>query len=115
LNRFVQYGKSVSEIEELPDGAGIVARFEDGSSYSGATLIGTDGAKSKVRELILGEKGKPSSVGFASYGVVVCYGDAERAKTIRAVHPINHVALHPEEGMCLWTSSEFHWRRIISG
>jgi hypothetical protein len=75
-------------------------------------LIGTDGANSKVREVILGEEGKPSLVDIVQYTANVCYEDAEKANTIRAVHPINHVVLHPEEGIVLWTSSELSWLRI---
>jgi len=103
----LQYGKSISRIEAAPNGVSITAYFEDGSNYSGSVLIGADGAKSKVRELIMGEEqAKSSSVDIVLYNVNVCYGDAEKAKAIRAVHPVNHVALHPGEGISVWTSSE---------
>ncbi|KIM30786.1 hypothetical protein M408DRAFT_270199 [Serendipita vermifera MAFF 305830] len=101
----IEYGKNISRIETSSDETTVVAYFEDGSTYRGSTLIGADGAKSKVRELIMGaEDAKPSSVDIVLYNVNVCYGDAQKAKAIRAVHPVNHVALHPGEGISVWTS-----------
>lgn len=53
----VQYGKKLSTISHNPNDNGeptVTATFEDGSSATGNLLVGADGARSKVREYLLG-------------------------------------------------------------
>ncbi|CAD6593135.1 MAG: hypothetical protein ASARMPREDX12_006858 [Alectoria sarmentosa] len=55
----VQYGKKLSAISQTPNDKGeptVTATFEDGSSATGNLLVGADGAKSKVREYLLGSE-----------------------------------------------------------
>lgn len=59
-----------------------------------------------MRTLLLGEKGLASRVeGIALYNFTVCYGDAEKARFIRSLHPINKFALAPEHGFSLFVTS----------
>ena len=48
----VHFGKTLVAFETAP-GAGVRARFEDGSSATGTLLVGADGASSRVRQQLL--------------------------------------------------------------
>jgi salicylate hydroxylase len=51
-------------------GKSVVARFADGSEYEGWAMIGADGLRSRVREILIGD-GPPQPVGHVSYRGVV--------------------------------------------
>jgi 2-polyprenyl-6-methoxyphenol hydroxylase-like FAD-dependent oxidoreductase len=53
---------------EIPDGQGVVATFEDGSTARGDLLIGADGIHSRVRALISPNAPAPSYTGLVSTG-----------------------------------------------
>ena len=101
----MQYGKKVVGIHHADPGK-VSADFADGTSYHGSIAIGTDGAQSAVRQILLGaETGRSRSLGVILYNLNVCYGDAERALEVRRLHPMNTVALQPDRGLSVWTSS----------
>jgi salicylate hydroxylase len=59
------------ELVEFTDrGTSVVARFADGSEYDGAALIGADGLRSRVRELVIGD-GPPRPAGHVTFRGVV--------------------------------------------
>jgi salicylate hydroxylase len=51
-------------------GKSVVANFADGSEYEGWAMIGADGLRSRVREILIGD-GPPQPVGHVSYRGVV--------------------------------------------
>ncbi|KAI9809365.1 MAG: hypothetical protein M1827_006877 [Pycnora praestabilis] len=92
----VQYGKKLRNVTYGQDGKGVIAHFTDGHEVTGTTIIGSDGPRSMVRELLLGEKAKPGSLGIIYSHAVTSYGDAEKAKFVRKTHPIFSMAIHPD-------------------
>ncbi|KAE9381025.1 FAD/NAD(P)-binding domain-containing protein [Stipitochalara longipes BDJ] len=99
----IQYGKKVVSLE--PTDSGVTVKFADGTTAAGSICIGADGAQSAVRQLALpGEAGKAIPLNVVLYNLNICYGDAERSKTVRSVHFMNSVALHPEKNLSIWTS-----------
>lgn len=105
----VQYGKELTAFAAKIGGDGFVeAAFRDGTNATGSVLIGTDGHRSKVRELLLGaEKGSviPIPGGTQLVGMSVCYNDAEKARHVRQLHPINWAAFDGDKSLSIWTAS----------
>jgi len=50
LEEEIMWGKTLVDVRESSDG--ITAMFEDGSSYEGLILVGVDGSRSMVRQLV---------------------------------------------------------------
>ncbi|KAK3316017.1 putative monooxygenase [Apodospora peruviana] len=72
----IQYGKQVVGVAE--DEAGVTLRFKDGTEARGSIVIGADGARSVVRQYLLGDRPDPlQKVPIASIvGEVELTGDA---------------------------------------
>ncbi|KAI9879536.1 MAG: hypothetical protein M1830_006115 [Pleopsidium flavum] len=92
----IEYGKTLSSFT-CPNDTSVVAHFADGSSASGNTLIGTDGPRSKVRELLVGpEKAAVSKLGVCQTNIAVRYDSAEKSLLARSGHPIICIAPSPD-------------------
>ncbi len=94
----VMFGKTLTNVTyNENDNAAVTAHFADGSSCLGDIIIGADGPRSKVRELLLGvEKSKTSVLGVVQNSTLVRYDDAEKAKHVRSGSPTIALSYHPE-------------------
>jgi 2-polyprenyl-6-methoxyphenol hydroxylase-like FAD-dependent oxidoreductase len=101
----VEYGKVLRDVKYDEEGK-IRASFEDGSHVEGSLVVGSDGHRSKTRELLFGEKATPQQVGdgYQLGWVAIRYSDAEKAKHVRKLHPINTAAFHPTKKFMIWTA-----------
>ncbi|KAL1977280.1 hypothetical protein VTN31DRAFT_139 [Thermomyces dupontii] len=61
----IHLGHNVTQYWEDDDHAGII--LEDGTKVTADVVIGSDGVRSKARELVLGYEDKPKSSGYAVY------------------------------------------------
>ena len=99
--KYNQCGKKLSDIRV--EGSAVTAIFEDGSTEIGDFLVGADGSRSKVRQILVGaEAAKPEELPFTMINYSAAKYTAEQARLLRTVHPIVKLAYHPEnQGLCL--------------
>jgi 2-polyprenyl-6-methoxyphenol hydroxylase-like FAD-dependent oxidoreductase len=91
----VEYGKTLSFISYDEGGSGVSAHFTDGTSFKGDVLIGTDGPRSKARELIVGEGRSEASPAGVVLAIVRSKYTAEQALELRRHASLATVAFHP--------------------
>jgi FAD-dependent urate hydroxylase len=65
----IEYGKRLIDVREEP--GAVTALFEDGTSASADLLVGADGIRSRVRELIDPQAPAPQYAGLISFGATV--------------------------------------------
>ncbi|MGW1741413.1 FAD-dependent monooxygenase [Nocardia sp. NPDC001965] len=65
----VEFGKRLESAEQTPDG--VIARFTDGSTATADVLIGADGIRSTVRQLIDPAAPGPEFTGMLGFGATV--------------------------------------------
>ena len=87
------------------DGGRVSATFEDGSKASGNMLVGCDGANSRVRELLLGEKAKLTDIPVMMFNFTQSY-TAEQALHVRSLHPMTKFAVYEGTGEIFFISSK---------
>ena len=88
----MKYGKQLVSITE--EEAGVTAIFEDGSSALGFLIVVCDGARSIVRELLVGKDRSTASIADVSMFNFPCKYDVETARLIRAQHPCFFNSFH---------------------
>ena len=90
------YGFELADIKYNVDGKGVSATFINGDTVTGGVMVGSDGPRSKVREILLGaEKASTTHLDIIHANISVKYDDAEKAKFARSVHPVFGMACHP--------------------
>lgn len=83
----IQYDHQLIDIKHGLDG--VTGVFANGIEVKGSLIVGADGPKSAVRDVLLG----PDKAAARPLENVIhcntsfCPGDAERAKFIRSAHP----------------------------
>ncbi|KAH9878828.1 hypothetical protein J1614_002262 [Plenodomus biglobosus] len=91
----IQYEKQLKSIDYAPDGQSVTAHFTDGSSATGALLVGADGARSCTRQLLLGpDIGAITRIPFAATFVQRRF-TTEQALYLRSFHPLFLASAHP--------------------
>ncbi|KAI9658620.1 MAG: hypothetical protein M1821_002180 [Bathelium mastoideum] len=92
----VEYGKALKDVEIAEEGVKVT--FEDGTQVEGSALVGTDGSRSRVRELLVGEQAAQCfETEFT--GINYCHATytAEQARALRSIHPILTIARYGGE------------------
>ncbi len=86
----------------------MTAYFADGTSESGAVLVGVDGAKSLSRRYLGPEMSMLSAkLPFCNVGVTTRVS-GEKIRNLREqVDPLMFRATHPESGVSMWWASSF--------
>lgn len=98
----VQHDKSLTSLTYGANGTGVTAHFHDGTTATGDIIIGADGARSSVRELLLGkEKAALTASPVINLMAKVNFNDAERAAHVRSGNPILKLAFHPNGAMSI--------------
>lgn len=88
-------------------GSTVTAKLEDGTETTGNILVGCDGAKSKLRELVVGpEAAQLTVMPINMFNFTQTY-TAEQALRIQTIHPMFKISYYPETAEMFWISSEF--------
>lgn len=91
----VLWEKTLIDVTYESNGEGLTAHFTDESMYYGDVLVGADGPKSKVREILLGaEKAKSTPLDIVYNMSIVKYNDAKEALHVLR-HPQNSFGYNP--------------------
>lgn len=98
----VNFSKELSGIE-WPTRDTVTALFSDGTSAEGNLLIGADGAKSKVRRILCGQKAVPTPVAVRALGIR-CYYPVEKVKKVQDIDPNIIHGGDPENNTYWWFS-----------
>ncbi|KAK3655385.1 hypothetical protein LTR22_010270 [Elasticomyces elasticus] len=95
----VKYSKHLIRIEKHD--TRVTAHFADGESIAADLVVGCDGAKSAVRQMLVGEEA--AKVSYMDINMInfPARFDAETAKLIRAKHPIFFNSVH-RDGFFFW-------------
>lgn len=98
LEDCVHWSKDLTGLTYLNDGTSVTASFADGSSGTGAIVVGCDGTHSAVRSLLVGpENTQLTRVGNIAADMCFSQHTREHALWLRSAphHPLYSAALHP--------------------
>ncbi|KAK3075181.1 hypothetical protein LTR53_001712 [Teratosphaeriaceae sp. CCFEE 6253] len=99
----IQYGKRLRSIERTA--CGVTAHFEDGERLDAGLIVGCDGSRSVVREMLVGTEAAQVTAMDINMLNFPANFDADTARLIRAQHPVFFNSVHPK-GL-------FYWLRIL--
>ncbi|KAI9882090.1 MAG: hypothetical protein M1823_006166, partial [Watsoniomyces obsoletus] len=99
----IKWSKSVTSISNTPDNQSVTATFSDGSSATGSLLIGCDGTRSRVRQIICPDHHRNTILPVRLLGVSVPYTGTQ-AGPIRALDPFFLQGGDPETDAFFWFS-----------
>ncbi|KAF2825514.1 FAD/NAD(P)-binding domain-containing protein [Ophiobolus disseminans] len=99
----VRYGMEMVGAEVRGDGR-VEVVFGDGTRVLGDVLVGCDGAKSKVRESVVGvEDAGLTDVPISMFNFPYKF-EAGLAVRVRGLNPLFSMSIHPESGTMFWLS-----------
>lgn len=91
----IRYGKNLRAIKYSSDGKRVKATFQDGSTMSARLIVGTDGARSTLRQLVLGPKsGAIRRLPFSATFVQARF-KPDQARYLRKFHPLYIAGINP--------------------
>ncbi|KAK1142464.1 hypothetical protein N8T08_007826 [Aspergillus melleus] len=91
----VRYGRNMQAIEYAEDGRHATTLCDDGQSITTRLVVGTDGARSTTRQLLLGSSaGRIRYLPYCATFVQASY-NAEQARFLRAFHPLYLAGINP--------------------
>jgi len=83
----INWGKALDGLTVTRDS--VELRFQDGETFVADYVLGTDGASSKVRELLIGTEASALALSDVMFATgIVQYGDAEQVRTVVEQHPV---------------------------
>ncbi|KAH0565379.1 hypothetical protein GP486_001228 [Trichoglossum hirsutum] len=97
----VEWGKKLEDVTATE--SGLLARFADGTVASGAMLVGCDGARSRVRQLMCPRTYQNHELPVRLLGVSVIY-PAKKVKAMRALDPFFLQAADYKADVFFWFS-----------
>ncbi|KAF2788432.1 FAD/NAD(P)-binding domain-containing protein [Melanomma pulvis-pyrius CBS 109.77] len=99
----IQYGKELDVIRETDSGK-VKVLFKDGTEVEGDVVVGCDGARSRVRDEIVGEEdAKLTTVPLTMLNFTAQF-ESEQALFIRSWNPLFVTSVHPDTGTMFWLS-----------
>lgn len=92
----IRHEKRLADVTFAPDQQSVTAHFSDGTSATGSMLIGADGARSTVRQCLLGPQlGSVNTIPYCATFVERTFSK-EQALFLRSFHPLYLAAAHPD-------------------
>ncbi|KAF2674609.1 putative monooxygenase [Microthyrium microscopicum] len=90
----LRFGKRLESVNFSEDGEWATAKFADGSNVTGRMIVGADGPKSVVRDLLLGAS-RPTRIPYVATFVQAQF-TREQALFLRSFHPLYLAGVHPD-------------------
>ncbi|KAF1937425.1 FAD/NAD(P)-binding domain-containing protein [Clathrospora elynae] len=98
----IQYDKRLQNITYAEDGQSVTAHFFDGTTATGCMLVGADGARSTMRQILLGrELGTINHIPYAATFVQRKF-TKEQALYLRSFHPLFLACAHPNNNFAFF-------------
>ncbi|KAL5332459.1 hypothetical protein BJX70DRAFT_404588 [Aspergillus crustosus] len=91
----IRYSHALDNITYSPDGESATAHFTNGSSITASLIVGTDGARSTTRSLLLGpENGLIRTLPYCATFIQARF-PREKALFLRSFHPLYLASINP--------------------
>jgi 2-polyprenyl-6-methoxyphenol hydroxylase-like FAD-dependent oxidoreductase len=97
----IRWSKRLSTVETSDEG--VKAIFEDGTSVSGAVLIGADGSNSRVRRFLCAQDYRNRQLPIRFVGGAVDM-TKDQVTPLRSLDPLLFQGCHPETSCFMWVS-----------